>query len=177
MRTIQRCIVAAFAVASLCFDANSAIADEADDAVQILSTLWKGRTEYDSSEFTGDSKTLRIRSEAKRSDGTVFVYTDETSFRFLQIADPATVEEYPVCRSSAVSCVAVACLFGRDCISIKFVGYDPVYHDPKRETTGSLPNSSSSLGYVNPLNRDKVLEALRTLIRLNAAPPFVSPRQ
>jgi hypothetical protein len=175
-------LVAAFAVASLCFDANSAVADEADDAVQILSTMWKGMSERYSTEFTGDSKTLRIRLEGKSDDGTVFVHTDETSFRFLQITDPAARESYvgylgPDCESRAVSCVAVACIGRRSCISTKTAKYDPVYHDPRREGTESSPNSwSVAMGYVNPMNHDKVLEALRTLIRLNAAPPFVLPR-
>ena len=179
MRTIQRCIVAAFAVASLCFDANSAIADEADDAVQILSTLWKGGTEHYTNEFTGDSKTFRLRWESEGWDGgIVLVKTDETSFRFLEIADPATWSDFidPNCKGSG-ACVMVTCLFGRSCVSSKIVFYDPVYHDPRRERTESFPNSTTgTMGYVNPMNYDKVLEALRTLIRLNAPPPFVSPR-
>ena len=68
-------------------------------------------------------------------------------------------------------------MFGRDCISDKYVHYDPLYHDPKREGTESFPNSGSvARVYVNPMNEDKVKAALRTLIRLNAPPPFTPPR-
>jgi hypothetical protein len=145
--------------------------------------LWNGRTEIYSSKFTGDSKTFRIRWDFKHDDGTVAVYTDEAPIKFLQITDPVTAGFHgPDCsgsgdvRFAGVRCVAVACLFGRKCISSKMVHYDPVYHDPKREGTESFPNSGSeAMGYVNPMNGDKVTEALRTLIRLNAVPPSNPP--
>ena len=57
---------------------QSAMADEAGEAVQVLSNLWKGT--FDSqmgrikSEFVGDVKNLKMRWVAYQPDGTVTVW-------------------------------------------------------------------------------------------------------
>jgi hypothetical protein len=71
----------------------------------------------------------------------------------------------------ARKCISVACLFKRECVSLTEVEHDPIYRDPKREATHYFKRAEAG-GYVNPANADSVVQALRVLIRLNAAPPF-----
>jgi hypothetical protein len=63
---------------------HSAAADEATDAVQVLSKLWTG-TDFGGSatQFVGDSTSFRMRVVTRNSDGTVSVATSEAPFGFL----------------------------------------------------------------------------------------------
>jgi hypothetical protein len=155
----------------LAVSAQTAVADEASDAVQVLSRLWKGPSDHGSaSQFVGDSKTFRMRISGQMDDGTVYIETTEAPFRFLQIRSFPTEVLWMSC-FQARTCVNVACLFGRECFSMTEVEHDPVYQDPQREATHYFKSREAG-GYVNPKDADSVTQALRTLIRLNAAPPF-----
>jgi hypothetical protein len=160
------------AIVALVGSIHTAIADEASDAVQVLSKLWRGEDGKHSTEFIGDSKTFRIRDVYRSSDGTVSsVTTSEASFRHLE-KDP-----YPrdfLGHRLDKPAVGVRCLFKRPCISRTGVIYDPVYRD--RERRVSYPEVPHYYGFVTPSDGDNVRRALGTLIlRLNAAPPFEPP--
>ena len=75
-------------ILTLVVGVQSAAADEATDAVQVLSRLWKGPSDHGSaSQFVGDSKTFRMRVTGQMDDGIVYIKTSEAPFRFLQIPD------------------------------------------------------------------------------------------
>ena len=158
-------------VIALASDVQCAIADEAADAVQVLSTVWKGTFDYGStSQFVGDSKTFKMQTVTRSSDGTVSVLTSEAPFRYLE--SPDTFPSYlgATCLPER-GCIFVRCLFDRDCIVQEQVTYDPVYQDPKLKGTAYFKRSEEG-GAVKPADADNVKRALRTLMRLNAAPPF-----
>ena len=155
----------------------SAMADEAGDAVQVLSNLWKGT--FDSpkgrikSEFLGDVKDLKMRWVAYMPDGTVTVWDAQAPFRFLEIADhPLGTLEINCAPES--ECIFVRCLFNRDCITAQQTTYDPVYRDPGHQSRGNF-NRSEGSGAVKPADAESVRQALGTLIRLNAPPPWKPP--
>ena len=156
---------------------QSAMADEAGDAVQVLSNLWKGT--FDSpkgrikSEFLGDVKDLKMRWVAYMPDGTVTVWDAKAPFRFLEIADhPLGTLEVNCAPES--ECIFIRCLFDRDCINARQTTYDPVYRDPKYQSRGEFKRREGS-GAVKPADAESVRQALSTLIRLNAAPPWEPP--
>jgi len=156
---------------------QSAMADEASDAVQVLSNLWKGT--FDSpkgrikSEFLGDVKDLKMRWVAYMPDGTVTVWDAKAPFRFLEIADnPSGTLEINCAPES--ECIFVRCLFNRDCITAQQTTYDPVYRDPGHQSRGNF-NRSEGSGAVKPADAESVRQALGTLIRLNAPPPWEPP--
>ena len=156
---------------------QSAMADEASDAVQLLSNLWKGT--FDSqkgrikSEFLGDVKDLKMRWVAYMPDGTVTVWDAKAPFRFLEIADnPSGTLEINCAPES--ECIFVRCLFNRDCITAQQTTYDPVYRDPGHQSRGNF-NRSEGSGAVKPADAESVRQALGTLIRLNAPPPWEPP--
>jgi hypothetical protein len=158
-------------ILALAISAQTAIADEASDAVQVLSRLWKGASDHGSAtQFMGDSKIFRIRTAGQMDDGIVYVETSEAPFRFLQIPDFPSDLLWTEC-FRARQCISVACLFKRECISLTEVEHDPVYQDPQREATHYFKRAEAG-GYLNPADADSVTQALRTLIRLNAVPPF-----
>jgi hypothetical protein len=156
---------------------QAAMADEAGDAVHVLSNLWKGT--FDSqkgrvtTEFVGDGKNFKMRWVAYQSDGTVTVLDGAASFRFLEIADDSLGNLGVTCVPTS-ECIFVRCLYKRDCISIRQNTYDPVYNDPKYQSTQSLRRPEAS-GAVKPADAESVRQALSTLIRLNAAPPWEPP--
>ncbi len=167
------------AILALAGTIHPAAADEAVDAVEVLSKLWTG-TDFGGSttQFVGDSKTFRMRVVTRNSDGTVSVATSEAPFRFLDENLDATPSAAwaPYCFPQR-QCIFVQCLYKRECISIVEVTSDPVYQDPKLQNTGYLKRSEEE-GAVKPTDADAVKQALRTLIRVNAAPPFdpLAPR-
>jgi hypothetical protein len=156
---------------------QAAMADETGDAVQVLSNLWKGT--FDSqkgritTEFFGDGKNLKMRWIAYQSDGTVTVWDATAPFRFLEIADDPLGDLGVTCVPRS-GCIFVRCLYKRDCISIRQNTYDPVYHDPKYLSTDMFKRPDAS-GAVKPADAESVRQALSTLIRLNAAPPWEPP--
>jgi hypothetical protein len=97
-------------------------------------------------------------------DGTVQVTTDVAPFRFLE-EDPAPTF------ASLHPMVGVRCLFKRNCIKTKTLSCDPIFH-PNAEPKDTTPSDLRSDSYGD----NNVRRALGTLIRLNAAPPFVPPR-
>jgi hypothetical protein len=158
---------------------HSAAADEATDAVQVLSKLWTGRDFGGSAtQFVGDSTSFRMRVVTRNSDGTVSVATSEAPFGFLDENLDATPSAAwaPHCFPQR-QCIFVQCLQKRECISIVLVTSDTVFHDPRFESRGSLKRSEQE-GAVKPTDADTVKRALRTLIRVNAVPPFdpLAPR-
>ncbi len=158
-------------VVALAGGIHTDFADEAADAVRTLSQLWKGSSDHGSaSQFVGDSKTYKMRLKGQMEDGTVFVLTNEAPFRSLEVPDAPTDFLNRSCFFDH-SCIVVDCLFKRECINETEVETDPVYRDPQRENTGYFKRAEDS-GYLTPANADNVIQALRTLIRLNAAPPF-----
>jgi hypothetical protein len=160
-------------IATLIGSIQTAIADEAADAVQVLSQFWKGASEHGSvSQFVGDAKTHKMRDAGQMDDGTAYVETSEAPFRFLKVSD-APDGLYSSCFFDH-SCVVVDCLFKRECIINTEVESDPVYQDPQREGTHYFKRAEDG-GYVTPANADVVKQDLRTLIRLNAAPPDPMP--
>jgi len=94
-------------------------------------------------------------------------------FRFLEMADDSLGNLGVTC-VPASECIFVRCLYKRDCVSIRQITYDPVYHDPKYQSTQSLKRPEVS-GAVKPADVESVRQALSTLIRLNAAPPWEPP--
>ncbi len=152
---------------------HTAAADEAVDAVEVLSQLWTGTDLGGSTtHFVGDSKTFRMRVVTRNSDGTVSVATSEAPFRFLHESLDATLSGAwaPNCFPQR-QCIFVQCLYKRECISVVLVNSDTVYHDPRFESRGSLKRSEQG-GAVKPTDADTVERALRTLIRVNVVPPF-----
>jgi hypothetical protein len=154
---------------------QTALADEASDAVQVLERLWKAKSDDGTAtQFVGDSQILRIRMAGQGKDGVVRIETTEAPFRFLQIADPSG---FLRSSDSALSCyqkrecVFVSCLFDRACVSSTVVMHDPVYRDPEREGT-FYSKQRWAAGGVNPNDIERVTQALRILIRLNAPPQF-----
>ncbi len=146
---------------------QAAAADEASDAVQTLSKLWKGNSASgSSSQFVGDSNTFRMRTAGQTDDGTAYVITSEAPFRFLTIPDSPLSAIWEECLE-ADNCVLVACLLERECIVETKVENDP--GDPQREVTHYFKRAEGG-GYVNPPNAHSVGRALRSLIELNAAP-------
>lgn len=161
---------------------QAAMADEAGDAVQVLSNLWKGTFDGENgrttTEFFGDSKNFKMRSVAHASDGTVTVWDAMAPFRFLETADdslgnPGASNLGANCVPES-GCIFVRCLYKRDCISVRQNTYDPVYHDPKYQSTGYFKRPQAS-GAVKSADAESARNALRTLIRLNAAPPWEPP--
>jgi len=156
---------------------QAALADEAGNAVQVLSDLWKGT--FDSqkgrvaTEFVGDVKNFKMRWVAHQTDGTATVLDATAPFRFLEIADDSLGNLGVTCVPTS-GCIFVRCLYRRDCISIRQNTYDPVYHDPKYQSTGYFKRPEHS-GAVKPADAESVRQALSTLIRLNAAPPWEPP--
>lgn len=165
MLIIRKLIV----ILALAGGVQTAAADEASDAVQTLSRLWKGDSAIgSSSQFVGDSKTFRMRTAGQTGDGRAYVITSEAPFRFLTIPDSPLSAIWEECLDTD-NCVLVACLFERECIVETEVEDDP--GDPQREATHYFKRAEGG-GYVNPANAHSVGRALRTLIELNAAPPF-----
>ena len=142
---------------------QTAIADEAGDAVEVLSRLWKHSYRGAATQFVGDSQTLRIRlTGGPREDGTVFTQTTEAPFRFLEIPTPdlnwsSLLGE---CHQER-SCILVACVFKRLCVSEAWVDHDPIYQDPEREHT-TYSKRNFAVGWVNPADAENVKQALRT---------------
>jgi hypothetical protein len=158
---------------------HTAMADEASDAVQVLSRLWTGTDLGGSTtNFVGDSKTFRMRVVTRNSDGTVSVATSEAPFGVLDENLDATPSAAwaPYCFPQR-QCIFVQCLQKRECISVVLVTSDTVFHDSRFESRGSLKRSEQE-GAVKPTDADTVKRALRTLIRVNAVPPFdrMAPR-
>jgi hypothetical protein len=167
---------------------HAASADEASDAVQVLSKLWTAT--LDANEqlasdgkayqnhmfvgnrywFVGDVKTCKMRDVYHKKDGTVEDSTDVALFRFL--------EEYPTLTFRNIppsSVVGVKCLFERRCVNRETLTHDPIYN-PKDKPKKTEPRLMSySFGVVSPADADSVRQALRTLIKLNAPPPFEPP--
>jgi hypothetical protein len=167
MLIIRKIIV----ILALAGGVQTAAADEASDAVQTLSKLWKGDSAIgSSSQFVGDSKTFRMRTVGQTDDGRAYVITSEAPFKFLTIPDSPLSAIWEECLD-ADNCVLVACLFERECIVDTEVEDDPVYRDPQREATHYFKRAEGG-GYVNPANAHSVRRALHTLIELNAASPF-----
>lgn len=156
---------------------QAAMADEVGDAVQVLSSLWKGTFDGENgrttTEFFGDNKNFKMRSVAHASDGTVTVWDAMAPFRFLDIADDSLSSPGANCIPEG-GCIFVRCLYKRDCISVRQNTYDPVYHDPKYQSTGYFKRPQAS-GAVKSADAESVRNALRTLIRLNAAPTWEPP--
>jgi hypothetical protein len=153
---------------------QTAAADEAADAVKTLSKLWKGNAAIGSwSQFVGDSKTFRMRTAGQTDDGRAYVITSEAPFKLLTIPDSSLSVIWEECLDTD-NCVLVACLFARECIVDSEVEHAPVYRDPQRKATHYFKRAEEG-GYVNPANAHSVRRALRTLIQLNAAPPFNPP--
>jgi hypothetical protein len=151
------------------------VADEASDAVQVLSRLWAGEKDGNARQFVGDSQTFKMRAVFHSSDGTVEVTTFEAPFRYFQ-EDPRPSWGIVGVRVSEPA-VGVQCIFERECIISTGVRYDPVYRNPKLEGKFTYPREAHQYGPVKPSDAETVRQALRTLIRLNAAPPFdPSPR-
>jgi hypothetical protein len=73
------------------------------------------------------------------------------------------------------SVVGVRCLFGRDCIQRRGLKYDPVYNSKAQPEITGYMSISWSYGVVNPTDVERVRQALQTLLRLHAAPPFEPP--
>src|SRR5262249_24746851 len=143
---------------------HAASADEASDAVQVLSKLWRGEDGEHSMQFVGDSKTFKMRSVYRSSDGTVSVTNSAAPFRFLE-EDPNAgwgLGGIPVDKPA----VGVKCLFERECIFRSGVIYDPVYRNPKLERSVTYPSESYTYGLVKPSDGDNVRRVLRTLFRL-----------
>lgn len=66
----------AFVIVALALGVQSASADETTDAVKVLSTLWKGASDYGSaSQFVGDTKSFRMRIAGQMDDGTTYIET------------------------------------------------------------------------------------------------------
>ena len=75
---------------------QTAIADEATDAVQVLSKLWtakldannqfvsEGKTYKAANAFVGDEKTYKMRKVYRSDDGTIEDITDEAPFNSLK---------------------------------------------------------------------------------------------
>jgi hypothetical protein len=177
---------------------HAASADEASDAVQVLSKLWAANIEASycadlkilKTEFVGDGKMYKMRLIFRLEDGKVEDSVDEAPFRFLE-DERLKWGGILHCRyvwSSArgpSSVVGVRCLFGRDCIETTTLTYDPIYKPnapPKTRRSGRAPeelpaiSDPVSYGAVDPANADAVRRALHTLLRLNAAPPFEPPK-
>jgi len=174
MRTAIKLII----VLSLIGGVQAAMADEARDAVQVLSDLWKGTFDDPkgriTTEFLGDGKDLKMRWVAHASDGTVTVWDAMAPYRFLEIADDSLGNlGFTTCHPES-ECIFVRCLYQRDCISVRQTTYDPVYRDPKFQSTGRFTRPEGS-GAVKPADAESVRQALSTLIRLNAAPPWEPP--
>lgn len=157
---------------------QAAMADETGDAVQVLSNLWKGT--FDSStkghiktEFVGDAKTFKMRWTVYQPDGTVEVLDGTAPFRFLEIAENSLSNLVVSCVPES-ECIFVRCLYKRDCVSVRQITYDPVYRDPKYQSITHVKRPEAS-GAVKPADAESVRQALGTLIRLNAAPPFEPP--
>jgi hypothetical protein len=157
---------------------QAAMADEAGDAVRVLSSLWKGT--FDSStkghittEFVGDAKDFKMRWTAYATDGTVAVLDGRAPFRFLEIADNSLSDLVVSCVPES-ECIYVRCLYKRDCVSVRQTTYDPVYRDPKYQSISHVMRPEAN-GAVKPADAESVRQALGTLIRLNAAPPFEPP--
>lgn len=112
---------------------QTAIADEAADAVQVLSKLWKGKSDTGSHQFVGDSKTYKMRLVGQTDDGTVYVLTNEAPFRLLEISDAPEGVWFQCFHDH--KCLVVGCRFKRECIYETEVKSDPVYRDPQREGT------------------------------------------
>ena len=158
---------------------QAAMADEAGDAVQVLSKLWKGT--FDSStkghittEFVGDAKDFKMRWTAYQTDGTVAVLDGRAPFRFLEIADDSLLPNLVVSCVPESECIYVRCLYKRDCVSVQQITYDPVYRNPAYQSIAHVERPEAS-GAVKPADAESVRQALGTLIRLNAAPPFEPP--
>lgn len=163
-------------ILALVLSAQTAIADEANDAVQVLTKLWKGKSDDGTStQFEGDSRTLRIRLVADpRKDGVVRNETTEAPFKFLQTTDPS---DYLIvtCHKER-KCVLVSCLFKRACVSSTAVMHDPIYRDPERERT-VYSKQWWAAGWANPSDIERVTQALRILIQLNAPQQFDTLKQ
>jgi len=197
------------AVVALVGSIYAASADEASDAVQVLSKLWAanidasycGGSKILKTKFVGDGKIYRMRSIFQLEDGKVDDSVEEAPFRILEEGLPKgivhcdhlwapSVDYFGTPPPSSVVAVGVRCLFGRDCIETTTLTYDPIYKPnapPKKRRSGGGPpppeglpviNDPISLGAVEPANADAVRRALRTLLQLNAAPPFdpLAPR-
>jgi hypothetical protein len=100
---------------ALAVSVRTALADEASDAVQVLTRLWRGHDDSGwVTQFIGDSRTFKMRRVGQLTDGTVAIVTTEAPFKFLQISEPDV--RYDVCLR-AQRCLVVTCLFKRPCIS------------------------------------------------------------
>ncbi len=149
---------------------QTAVADEASDAVRTLSKLWKGHSAIGSwSQFVGDSKTFRMRTAGRTEDGRAYVTTSEAPFKSLTIPDSPLNAIWEDCLD-ADNCVLVACLSERECIVDTEVEHDLDYRDPQRKADHYFKRAELG-GYVNPAHAHSVLRALRILIQLNAEPP------
>lgn len=164
-------------VALVATSIQAANADEATNAAEVLSKLWAGTQRYDTGSYTeyqlvGDVRTYKMRHvHHSAQDGTVEVTTEVAPFRFLE-EDPAPKF------ASLHPMVGVKCLFGRSCIKRTTLTYDPVFHPSAQPSVNTWPflDFSDSYGAVNPADGDSVKRALRTLIQLNAPPPFDPPK-
>jgi hypothetical protein len=100
----------------------------------------------------------------RNEDGTVDHHIDEAPFRFLE-ENPSPSLRYP-------PYLEVRCLLQRTCIQKTLLTYDPI-HRPNEEPQKIGPlKFNFSFGAARPTDSDRVKQALRTLLRLNAAPPF-----
>lgn len=174
MRTALKLIIIVWLIGGV----QAAMADEAGDPVQVLSNLWKGT--FDSStkghittEFVGDAKNFKMRWTAYQPDGTVAVLDGRAPFRFLEIADDSLSNLVVSCVPKS-ECIYVRCLYKRDCVSVQQITYDPVYRNPAYQSIAHVERPEAS-GAVKPADAESVRQALGTLIRLNAAPPFEPP--
>ena len=161
MRTAIKLIIVVWLIGGV----QAAVADEAHDAVQVLSDLWKGTFDDPkgriTTEFFGDGKDLKMRWVAHSSDGTVTVWDAMAPYRFLEIAD-SSLGNLPVVTCHPDSeCVFVRCLYQRDCISVRQITYDPVYHDPKFQSSGRFERREGS-GALKPADAESVRQALST---------------
>jgi hypothetical protein len=176
MRTAIKLIIVVWLIGGV----QAAMADEARDAVQVLSDLWKGTFDDPkgriTTEFVGDGKDLKMRWVAYVSDGSVTVWDAMVPYRFLEIADGpigGSLGNLITCHPES-ECVFVRCLYQRECIPVRQNTYDPVYHDPRFLSSGRFQRREVS-GAVKPADAESVRQALSTLIRLNAAPPWKPP--
>jgi hypothetical protein len=160
---------------------QSAAADETADAAQTLTKYWTATLDANNqfvtnekayarrSDFKGDGETYRMRNTFRQGDGAVKVCIGEAPFRFLEI-DPKPVSLSADESSSYL--LGVRCLFNRDCIKRTCTKYDPIFNPTTNPESYSPVAISSSSGVFNPANAWAVKNALETLLRLNAAPPF-----
>src|SRR5215831_16112890 len=130
---------------------HAASADEASDAVQVLSKLWQANLEarYEGcggwkilkTEFVGDGKMYKMRRVARFENGKVDDSIDEAPFRVLEedLGGIVGISIVPCDNPQSSARVGVTCLFGRDCITTTTLTYDPIYNPnapPKMSRSG-----------------------------------------